>query len=137
VAKKVVHFSAQLILETVQNKMKRISPNVPRVISRKYAPRRRQFDPKIAADLRPSADESAHLWWPAIAKLQAASVPIPQQQRHKTDRRTDRAIPKCPSRAGHNKQNAKHKIQKVGFSVSISKSIKYNMYYVHMSYYKP
>jgi len=25
---------------------------------------------KIAADLRP------HLWWPAVAKLQAASVPI-------------------------------------------------------------
>jgi len=34
---------------------------------------------KIAADLRPSADgpQSAHLWWPAMAKLQAASVPTP------------------------------------------------------------
>jgi len=41
-------------------------------------PRRWQFDPKIAADLRPSADgpQSAYLWWPAVAKLQAASVPI-------------------------------------------------------------
>ena len=33
-----------------------------------YLPRRWQFDPKIAADLR--------LWWPAVAKLQAASVPV-------------------------------------------------------------
>jgi len=35
---------------------------------------------KIAADLRPSGPrmgpQSAHLWWPAVAKLQAASVPI-------------------------------------------------------------
>jgi len=31
---------------------------------------------KIAADLRPSADGSADLWWPAMAKLPAASVPI-------------------------------------------------------------
>jgi len=32
----------------------------------------------FAADLRPSTDgpQSAHLWWPAVAKLQAASVPI-------------------------------------------------------------
>ena len=33
---------------------------------------------KISADLRPSADGSAvraHLCWPAVAKLQAASVP--------------------------------------------------------------
>jgi len=36
------------------------------------------MDPKIAADLRPSADGSAHLWWPAVTKLQAASVPIAQ-----------------------------------------------------------
>ena len=36
------------------------------------------MDPKIAADLRPSVDGSAvpNLWWPAVAKLQAASVPI-------------------------------------------------------------
>jgi len=34
---------------------------------------------KIAVDLRLSArtgPQSAHLWWPAVAKLQAASVPI-------------------------------------------------------------
>jgi len=38
------------------------------------------MDPKIAADLRPSWDgsaaQSAHLWWPVVAKLQAVSVPI-------------------------------------------------------------
>jgi len=28
---------------------------------------------KIAADLRL---QSTHLWWPAVAKLQAASVPV-------------------------------------------------------------
>ena len=44
--------------------------------ARRYAPRRWQFDPKIAADLRPSADGSAHLRWRAVAKPQAASVPI-------------------------------------------------------------
>ena len=33
-------------------------------------------EPKIAAELRRSADESAHLWWPSVAKLQAASLPI-------------------------------------------------------------
>jgi len=31
---------------------------------------------KIVADLRPSADGSALLWWPGVSKLQAASVPI-------------------------------------------------------------
>ena len=32
-------------------------------------PRRQQFDPEIAADLRPPATgpQSAHLWWPAVA----------------------------------------------------------------------
>jgi len=38
-------------------------------------------DPKIAADLyiRPwTGPQSAHLWWPSVAKLQAASVPIAQ-----------------------------------------------------------
>ena len=35
--------------------------------------------------------QSTHLWWPAVAKLQAASVPIAYRQlRHGTDRRTDR-----------------------------------------------
>jgi len=33
--------------------------------------------------------QSAHLWWPAVAKLQAARVP--KQLRHGTDRWTDRA----------------------------------------------
>ena len=54
----------------------------------KVSPRRRRDDippangsstvAKISADLRPSADGSAvraHLCWPAVAKLQAASVP--------------------------------------------------------------
>ena len=39
---------------------------------------RQSIDPKIAADLyvRPrTGPQSAHLWWPAVAKLQAASVP--------------------------------------------------------------
>jgi len=41
---------------------------------------------------------STHLWWPTVAKLQAASV------HHGTDRQTDRhTIPKCPLRRGHNK----------------------------------
>ena len=66
-------------------------------------PRRRwQFDPKIAANLRPSADGSAvrYLWWPAVVKLQAASVPTARQLRNGIVRRTDRAIPKCPLRWG-------------------------------------
>ena len=43
------------------------------------SPRRWQFDPNMVADLyvRPrTGPQSAHLWWPAVAKLQAASVPI-------------------------------------------------------------
>ena len=51
----------------------------PAGAARRYAHRRRQFDPQIAPDLRPSArtgPQSAHLRWPAVAKLQAASVPI-------------------------------------------------------------
>ena len=44
--------------------------------------------------------QSAHLWWPAVAKLQPASVPMPRQLRRGTDRRTDRAIPKWPLRRG-------------------------------------
>jgi len=40
--------------------------------------------------------QSAHLWWPAMAKLQAASMPILRQLRHGTERRAYRAIPKCP-----------------------------------------
>jgi len=39
---------------------------------------RQSMDPKLAADLRPSADGSAvrTFWWPAVAKLQADGVPI-------------------------------------------------------------
>jgi len=33
--------------------------------------------------------QSTYLRWPAVAKLQAASVPIPSQLRHGTDRQTD------------------------------------------------
>jgi len=36
-------------------------------------PHRWQFNPKIAAD---PMSVRGHLWWPAVAKLQAASVPI-------------------------------------------------------------
>ena len=39
-----------------------------------------QFGPKIAADLRPSADESAHLWWPVVAIL----PPSPRAGHYKT-----------------------------------------------------
>jgi len=48
---------------------------------------------KIAADLRPSADgsASAHLWWPAVAKLQAVSVPTAQTAAP-WDRQTDGRI---------------------------------------------
>ena len=45
----------------------------------------------------------AHLWWPAVAKLRAASVPIARQLRHGTDRRTDRAKPNCPHGGGHDR----------------------------------
>ena len=55
------------------------------------------MDPKIAPDLRPSAGGSAvrtPLDWPAVAKLQAASVPTAHRQlRRGTDRRTE--MPKC------------------------------------------
>jgi len=49
--------------------------------------------------IRPqTGPQSAHLWWLAVAKLQAAysigSCPMGQ-----TDRRTDCTIPKCPPRA--------------------------------------
>ena len=47
--------------------------------------------------------QSTHLWWLAVAKLQAASV----QLRRGTDRRTDgwadRAVPKFPLGRGQNK----------------------------------
>ena len=48
-------------------------------VTHRFAASQATMDPKLAADLRPSADGSAvhtHFWWPAVAKLQAASVPI-------------------------------------------------------------
>ena len=72
--------------------------SMPKIIINKLSPRRRRddmpspangffrnkdlrqsIDPKMAADLyiRPrTGPRSTHLWWPAVAKLQAASVPI-------------------------------------------------------------
>ena len=56
--------------------------------ARRYAPPRRwQFD-SMRIYVRPRTGPlSAHLWWPAVAKLQAASVPIAKAG---TDRQTDR-----------------------------------------------
>ena len=69
---------------------------------------------KIAADLRPSADASAHLWWPAVAKMQAASVRranslgscVMGQTDGRTERQTDgtRCCIMPPHGRGHNKQ---------------------------------
>jgi len=70
----------------------------------------------LSVDLRLSADESAvsNLWWLAVAKLQAASVPIAQgsctpraavpsdrEKDRQTDRSQYRLMP--PLRHGHNK----------------------------------
>ena len=64
--------------------------------ARQYAPRRWQFDPKIAAHL-----QSVHLWWPAVAKLQAASMPIAWAAAP-WDRWTDAShCSKMPTEAGH------------------------------------
>jgi len=52
---------------------------------------------RLAADLRPSVDESAVRTW--LSCRQAASVPIAQGScapRAGTDRRTDRSIAECP-----------------------------------------
>jgi len=52
--------------------------------------RRKPWIQEIAADL-----QSAHIWWPAVAKLQAASVPIAQAgscAMGQTDGRTDIGI---------------------------------------------
>jgi len=50
-----------------------------------------------------AANGSAHPWRPAVAKLQAAIVPIAYAGTDKrTDRQTDRAIPECPLGWGHN-----------------------------------
>ena len=50
-------------------------------------PRRWQFDSRRIYVRPRTGPQSAHLWWPAVAKLQAASVPIAKAG---TDRRTDR-----------------------------------------------
>jgi len=61
--------------------------------------------------------QPAHLWWPAVAELRAASVPLAQaaapRDRH-TDERTDRAIPKCPplGRGHDNKEVTKHRMSR-------------------------
>ena len=52
------------------NNIKGIAPGA----ARRYVPRRWQFDTKIAADLRPSADGSA-VRTSLVVNLQAASVP--------------------------------------------------------------
>jgi len=52
-ARVVVRFVVQLVVQQIHNKVS------PRGAARRYASRRRQFGPKIAADLRPSADGSA------------------------------------------------------------------------------
>ena len=70
--------------------------------ARRYAPRRRwQKSRRIYRRLR-TGPQSAHLWWPRLAELQAASVPrqLLQGTDRRTDGRTDGAIPKCPLRRG-------------------------------------
>ena len=44
--------------------------------ARRYALRRWQFDSRRIYVRPRTVPQSAHLWWPAVAKLQAASVPI-------------------------------------------------------------
>ena len=44
--------------------------------TRRYAPRRWQFDSRRIYVRPRTGPQSAHLWWQAVAKLQAASVPI-------------------------------------------------------------
>jgi len=69
----------------------------------RYAPSRWQFDPKIAADLRPSADASAVRTSLVAGGGKAAAYQrtyslgscAVEQTDGRTDRRTDRAIPKC------------------------------------------
>jgi len=68
--------------------------------ARRYAPRRWQFDSRRIYVRPRTGPQSAHLWWPAVAKLQAACVPLQADSVHKaaarlgqlrpgTDRRTD------------------------------------------------
>jgi len=74
-------------------------PPPPMAVRRWHISFRRQS--KIPSDLRPSPDGSTvRTWWPAVARLQAASVPIGScavgQTDGRTDRQTGRAVPKCP-----------------------------------------
>jgi len=74
------------------------------------AVRRWQKSPRIYVRPR-TGPQYAHLWWPAVAEMQAASapiarllrhaysVPIARLLRHGRDRRTDRDNPKCPPSA--------------------------------------
>ena len=92
------------------NRQQSIAPGAVR----RYVPRRWQFDTKsrrIYVHPR-TCPQSSHLCGPALAKLHAANVPIPQQLRHGTDRR---AIPKCPSRAG----DITNKIQNIRFKKQV------------------
>jgi len=51
--------------------------------------------------------QSAQLWWPAVAKLQAASVPIAQAAAPR-DGRIAVSLNSLPNRAGHNNSNLNH-----------------------------
>ena len=42
----------------------------------KICPRRLQFESRRIYVRPRTGPQSAHLWWPAVAELQAASVPI-------------------------------------------------------------
>jgi len=64
---------------------------------------------KIAADLHPSADGSAVRTSLVAGGGQAQAVSVPTAYSlascavGQKDRQTDRAVPKCPPKAGHNK----------------------------------
>jgi len=58
--------------------------------------RRRQFGSRRIYVRPRTGPQSAHLWWPAVAKLQAASVPIARGSCAPGDIQTDRGIAQCP-----------------------------------------
>jgi len=76
--------------------------------ARQYAPGQWQFDSRRIYVRPRTRPQSAHLWWPAVAKLQAASVSIgwgscaPRQLRHgsETDGSRYRLIPALPHGGG-------------------------------------
>jgi len=72
---------------------------VRRSVAYRYAANQAICDsPWIYVRLR-TGPQSAHFWWLAVAKLQAASVSVAQAAAlwdRQTDGRADRAIPKCP-----------------------------------------